>query len=220
MKADSNIFLPAIKNIDSIIAILEEHYPDGASSTLKHKDPFQLLVATILSAQSTDKLVNTVTPGLFKKYGGPEDFASTDPGTLEDDIRPTGFFRNKAKSIIGASLEIVKTFGGRVPDNMDDLLRLPGVGRKTANVVLGNCFGKQVIIVDTHVKRISRLIGLTSNTNPDKIEYDLAKIVPEDKQTSFSHRIIEHGRSICIARRPGCRICPILQYCRYGQENN
>ncbi len=220
MEVSNNIFLPAIKNIDRIIDLLEENYPDAVSTSLKHVDPFQLLVATILSAQSTDKLVNTVTPGLFKKYRRPEDFASINPATLENEIRSTGFFRNKAKSIVGASREIVNTFGGKIPENIDDLVKLPGVGRKTANVVLGNCFGKQVIIVDTHVKRISRLIGLTNNTDPDKIEYDLAKIIPEDKQTSFSHRIIEHGRNICIARRPMCQICPILKYCRYGQENN
>jgi len=188
-------------------------------STLQHKNAFKLLVATILAAQSTDKLVNTVTPGLFKKYKGPGDFAGADPEVLGEDIRSTGFFRNKAKNIIGASRKILESFGGRVPDNMEDLLTLPGVGRKTANVVLGEIFGKQVIVVDTHMKRISHHIGLTTSTDPDRIESDLLKIVPKNKRTFFSHRILAHGRSICIARRPRCHDCPILKYCRYGQEN-
>jgi endonuclease-3 len=206
-------------NIGSIIALLEKTYPEATHSTLKHKDAFQLLVSTILAAQSTDKLVNTITPELFEKYKKPLDFADADPEIMEQDIRKTGFFRNKTKSIMGAAREIVKSFGGKVPGNMEDLLTLPGVGRKTANVVLGECFGKQVIVVDTHMKRISHHIGLTDNTDPDKLEYDLVKIIPEDKQTSFSHKIVQHGRTICIARRPKCSECPILKYCRYGQEN-
>ena len=214
-----NIFKPAADNIDRIITLLEKTYPEAIHSTLKHKDAFQLLVSTILAAQSTDKLVNTITPDLFKKYKGPGDFAGADPEIMEQDIRKTGFFRNKTKSIMGAAREIVKSFGGKVPGNMKDLLTLPGVGRKTANVVLGECFGKQVIVVDTHMKRISHHMGLTDNTDPDKIEFDLVKIIPEDKQTSFSHKIVQHGRTICIARRPKCSQCPILKYCRYGQEN-
>ena len=214
-----NLYKPATRNIDRIIEILERQYPGATHSTLKHKDAFQLLVSTILAAQSTDKLVNTVTPGLFKKYKGPRAFANADPEMMEEDIRQTGFFRNKTRSIMGTAGDIVKKFNGKVPGNMDDLLTLPGVGRKTANVVLGECFGKQVIVVDTHMKRISRLIGLTANTDPDKIEFDLVKLVPENKQTSFSHKIVEHGRTICIARRPRCSECPILKYCRYGQEN-
>lgn len=215
----SNIFKPAISNIDKIVYLLEKQYPDASHSTLKHKDAFQLLISTILAAQSTDRLVNTITPGLFKKYKGPRDFAGADPEAMEIDIKKTGFFRNKTKSIMGAAREIVKSFGGKVPGNMKDLLTLPGVGRKTANVVLGECFGKQVIVVDTHMKRISHHIGLTDNTDPDKIEYDLVKLIPEDRQTSFSHKIVQHGRTLCIARRPRCRECPILKYCRYGQEN-
>jgi len=216
---DENIFVPAIQNIDKIISLLEKEYPVAVATSLKHKDAFQLLVSTILAAQSTDKLVNTVTPGLFKKYKGPSDFANADPDELEQDIRTTGFFRNKAKNIMGASRELVKNFDGKVPGNMKDLVSLPGVGRKTANVVLGDCFGKPAIIVDTHMKRISHHIGLTANKNPDKIEIDLKIIIPEAKQTVFSHRILAHGRNICIARRPKCIICPILKYCRYGQEN-
>ncbi|MFC2145138.1 endonuclease III [Actinomycetota bacterium] len=214
-----DLFSTAVKNIDKIIKLLEKQYPDALHSTLKHRDAFQLLVSTILAAQSTDKLVNTVTPGLFKKYGSVMDFADADPGTFEKDIRQTGFFRNKTKNIIGAAREVVSSYKGKVPDNMEDLLTLPGVGRKTANVVLGECFDEQVIVVDTHMKRISHHIGLTVNTNPDKIEFDLKKIVPDEKQTFFSHKIVAHGRSICIARRPKCAICPILKYCRYGQEN-
>jgi len=209
----------AIENIDKIIALLQSLYPDSIHCTLKYKNAFELLVSTILSAQSTDKLVNTITPGLFKKYKGPEDFASADLEVLEADIKSTGFFRNKAKNIIGASREILNSFNGRVPDNMKDLLTLPGVGRKTANVVLGESFGKQVIIVDTHMKRISHHIGLTGNTNPDRIESDLLEIIPGDRMTNFSHMILAHGRAVCIARRPRCSRCPILKYCVYGQKN-
>jgi len=208
----------AVKNID-IITLLKCHYPDSIHCTLNHKDAFELLVSTILAAQSTDRLINTITPGLFKKYKGIVDFASADLEVLETDIRSTGFFRNKSKSIIGASREILKSFNGRVPNNMKDLLTLPGVGRKTANVVLGECFGKQVIIVDTHMKRISHHIGLTGNTDPGRIESDLLKIIPEDIRTNFSHMILAHGRAVCIARRPRCSQCPILKYCMYGQKN-
>jgi len=215
----TGIFSPAVKNIDKIIILLEKQYPDALETSLGHRDAFQLLVATILAAQSTDKLVNKVTPGLFKKYKTIHDFADAGPEELEQDIRTTGFFRNKTKNIMGAARALVKDFNGEVPGNMEDLVSLPGVGRKTANVVLGDCFKKPVIIVDTHMKRISHHIGLTLNTNPDKIEFDLKKIVPDAKQTVFSHKIVAHGRSICIARRPKCIICPILKYCRYGQEN-
>ncbi|MCJ7471644.1 MAG: endonuclease III [Actinobacteria bacterium] len=215
----TGIFSPAVKNIDKIIILLEKQYPDALETSLGHRDAFQLLVATILAAQSTDKLVNKVTPGLFRKYKTIHDFADADPEELEQDIRTTGFFRNKTKNIMGAARALVKDFNGEVPGNMEDLISLPGVGRKTANVVLGDCFKKPVIIVDTHMKRISHHIGLTLNTNPDKIEFDLKKIVPDAKQTVFSHKIVAHGRTICIARRPKCIICPILKYCKYGQEN-
>jgi len=215
---DIGLFSPAVKNIDKIAILLEKQYPGVLETTLGHRDAFQLLVATILAAQSTDKQVNKVTPGLFKKYKGIHDFAKADPDELEQDIRTTGFFKNKTKNIMGAARALIKDFNGEVPGNMKDLVSLPGVGRKTANVVLGDCFGKAVIVVDTHMKRISHHIGLTLNTNPDKIEFDLKKIVPEAKQTVFSHKIVAHGRSICIARRPKCTICPIMEYCRYGQE--
>ncbi|MCJ7665683.1 MAG: endonuclease III, partial [Actinobacteria bacterium] len=180
---NTGIFYPALKNIDRIILLLEQQYPGALSTSLGHMDAFQLLVATILAAQSTDKLVNTVTPLLFKKYKGPSDFANARQDELEQDIRSTGFFRNKAKNIMGASRELIKNFDSKVPGNIEDLVSLPGVGRKTANVVLGDCFEKPSIIVDTHMKRISHHIGLTINTDPDKIESDLKKIIPEVKQT-------------------------------------
>ena len=215
----TGIFSPALKNIDKIILLLKKQYPGALETSLGHRDAFQLLVATILAAQSTDKLVNKVTPGLFKKYKTIQDFANADTDELEKDIRTTGFFRNKTKNIMGAARALVEDFNEKVPGNMKDLVSLPGVGRKTANVVLGDCFDKAVIIVDTHMKRISHHIGLTVNTNPDKIEFDLKKVIPEAKQTVFSHKIVAHGRNICIARRPKCTICPILKYCRYGHEN-
>jgi endonuclease-3 len=213
------VYEPAVKNIKKILDSLGREYPDTVSTSLKHKNAFQLLVATILSAQSTDKLVNKVTPQLFKKYKSPEDFARADMFQLQEDIKSTGFYRNKARSIINCSKDIVSRFKGTFPDNIGDLTSLHGVGRKTANVVLANIFGKQAIIVDTHVKRISNRLGLTINTDPVKIEFDLMKIVPESSWSSYSHRIITHGRTICLAKKPKCPICRLLKYCRYGQEN-
>jgi endonuclease-3 len=214
-----NLYKPAVKSINKILDILTKDYPDATKTSLKHKDAFQLLVATILSAQSTDKLVNKLTPILFKKYKKPEDFATADIFNLEEDIRSTGFFRNKAKNIIACSIDIISKFNSRVPDNMEDLTTLAGVGRKTANVVLSNVYGKQAIIVDTHVQRISQRLGLTNNSDPVKIEFDLMRIIPEDNWTSFSHQIIAHGRTICDAKKPKCSICGLLSYCRYGQEH-
>lgn len=205
----------AIKNIDEIIRLLNKTYPQALTTTLNFKNPFELLISTILAAQSTDKLVNKVTPILFQKYKSPQEFANADLLELQDDIRQTGFFRNKSIAIIKCSKDIIEKFEGKVPDSIDDLVKLHGVGRKTANVVIANAFGKQGMIVDTHMLRISKLLGLTVNSNPDKVELDLKKIVPEDNWTNFSHKIVEHGRSICIARRPKCEICPISDYCRY-----
>ncbi|MHB1376827.1 MAG: endonuclease III [Candidatus Humimicrobiaceae bacterium] len=205
----------AIKNINEIIGLLNKTYPQALTTTLNFKNPFELLISTILAAQSTDKLVNKVTPILFQKYKSPQEFANADLLELQDDIRQTGFFRNKSIAIIKCSKDIIEKFDGKVPDSIDDLVNLYGVGRKTANVVMANAFGKQGIIVDTHMLRISKLIGLTVNNNPDKVESDLKKIVPEENWTNFSHKIVEHGRSICIARRPKCEICPISDYCRY-----
>jgi len=217
-KTNIDLFEPAVKNIDIILKILAEDYPEAIDTSLKHKDAFQLLIATILSAQSTDKLVNKVTPGLFRKYKGPEDFAYSNVLELENDIHSTGFFHNKAKNIIACSKDIVERFNLKVPDNMEGLTSLPGVGRKTANVVLANIFNIQAIIVDTHVQRISQRLGLSVNTDATKIEFDVMDIVPEDSWTIFSDRIIALGRTICDAKKPKCPVCRLLPYCRFGQE--
>jgi len=213
------IYEPAVKNIKKTIDILGREYPETVSTSLKHRYAYQLLIATILSAQSTDKLVNKVTPELFKKYKTVEDFAGADIIELQKDIKSTGFFRNKAKSIISCSRDILERYNGVMPDNIEDLTSLHGVGRKTANVVLANIFGKQAIIVDTHVRRISYRLGLTINNDPVKIEFDLMKIIPEESWSYFSHRIIALGRTICLAKSPKCTTCRLLKYCRYGKEN-
>ncbi|OFW64784.1 MAG: endonuclease III [Actinobacteria bacterium RBG_19FT_COMBO_36_27] len=212
-------YKPAVENINKILNILNREYPEAVSTSLKHKNAFQLLISTILSAQSTDKLVNKVTPALFKKYKNPEDFARANIIQLQEDIKSTGFYRNKAKNIINCSKDIITRFKGAMPDNIEDLTLLHGVGRKTANVVLANVFGRQAIIVDTHVKRISYRLGLTINADPVKIEFDLMEIIPKERWSSYSHMIIEHGRTICLARSPKCHVCRLLKYCRYGQEN-
>ena len=196
-----------------IIARLEQAYPD-ASCALHHKNALELLVATILSAQSTDARVNMVTPALFAKYKAARDYASADPKVLEQEIHSTGFFRNKAKAIIGMAQALVERHGGEVPDTMEELVQLPGVGRKTANVVLGTWFGKnEGIVVDTHVQRLATLLGLTKEKDAVKIERDLMALVPRDKWTWFSHTLILHGRRVCIARRPKCEICVVNRWC-------
>jgi endonuclease-3 len=177
-------------------------------------DPLELLVATILSAQCTDARVNVVTQTLFRKYRTAGDYAAADPAVFEDEIRSTGFFRNKTKSILGMAAALVARFGGRVPDTMDDLLTLPGVGRKTANVVLGNAFGRdEGVVVDTHVARIGALLGFTRQTDPVKIEQDLVVLVPKAEWTLFPHLLIHHGRAVCVARRPKCGDCPLADLC-------
>src|SRR5216110_80222 len=199
--------------LTQIIARLEQAYSD-ATCALKHRNPLELLVATILSAQSTDARVNMVTPALFTKYRTARDFAAADPRVLEQEIHSTGFFRNKTKSIIGMAQALVERHGGQVPDTMDHLVRLPGVGRKTANVVLGTWFGKnEGIVVDTHVQRLATLLGLTREKDPVKIERDLMALVPRDKWTWFSHTLILHGRRVCIARRPKCEMCVVNRLC-------
>jgi len=203
----------APERVSEILRRLDQQYPD-VTCALTHKNAWELVVATILSAQSTDVRVNMVTPELFKKYPTVEDFAKLEPQQLEADIRSTGFFRNKSKSVVGAARRIVSEFDGEVPDNMEDLLTLPGVARKTANVVLGTWFGKaEGVVVDTHVHRISRRLELTKNDDPKKIEQDLMRIVPRDKWTLFSHQIIWHGRRLCIARSPKCVDCPLENIC-------
>ncbi len=199
--------------VRKIIARLEKAYPD-ATCALHHKTALELLVATILSAQSTDARVNMVTPALFAKYKTAEDFARADPRVLEQEIHSTGFFRNKTKSIIGMAQALVERHGGMVPDTMGQLVQLPGVGRKTANVVLGTWFGKnEGIVVDTHVQRLATLLALTKEKDPVKIERDLMALVLRDKWTWFSHTLILHGRRVCIARRPKCEVCVINRLC-------
>jgi len=209
----------AIKNIDKIIDNLSKTYHNAITTYLDSKNAFQLLIATILAAQSTDKLVNKVTPELFKKYKSPKDFAEADIEELQRYIKPTGFYRNKAAAIIKCCRDIIEKFDGKVPDNIEDLVKLHGVGRKTANVILANSFDKEAIVVDTHMLRIANLIGLTVNQDATKVEFDLQKIIPYDKWTDFSNKIVEHGRTICIARRPKCEICPINEFCRYYNFN-
>jgi endonuclease-3 len=188
-------------------------YP-GATCALRHENPWQLLVATILSAQCTDKLVNQVTPGLFAKYPTPVDFATVRQEVLAQDIHRTGFFNNKAKSIIGAAKKVVGEFGGQVPRTMEEMLTIPGAARKTANVVLGTAYGiPSGVVVDTHVQRLAARLDLTKNTNPVKIEQDLMKIVPRDKWIVFSHELILHGRALCQARNPKCGECGLNSLC-------
>jgi len=200
-------------NIKEIIRILKKEYPD-AKIALRFKNTWQLLVATILSAQCTDVRVNLVTPALFKKYKNISDFAEADPKEFEKDIHSTGFYRNKAKSIIGSAKKILSEFNGNVPDTMEELTSLPGVGRKTANVILSSGFGKIAgIVVDTHVRRLSRLLGLTKNIYPERIEEDLMKLIPRRDWGVISHLLILHGRRICNARKPLCGDCKINKIC-------
>jgi len=200
-----------------IIRLLKGAYPD-AKCSLNHSNAFELLIATILSAQCTDKRVNLVTPVLFKKYRTAAAYAGSSPTALEEMIRSTGFFRSKTKSIRAAAAAIVADHGGRVPDSMEKLRKLPGVGRKTANVVLGNAFSKdEGIVVDTHVERLSHRLRLTRQTNPEKIEQDLIKLVPQTHWTNWSHWLIWHGRRRCFARRPDCRHCEIFELCPSGK---
>ena len=195
-----------------VLSELARAYPE-AHCELGHDGPLQLLVATILSAQCTDKRVNGVTKGLFLKYRSPQDFAMAPPGELEGIIRSTGFFRSKAKSIRSACGDLVRRYGGEVPRTMEELVTLRGVGRKTANVLLGNAFGVPGITVDTHVGRISRLLGWTRQTDPVKVERDLMKLWPRKDWTLISHRMIFHGRRCCVARRPDCPACPVARWC-------
>lgn len=202
-----------MKNIKKIIQLLQKEYPN-AKIALKFSNPLEILVATILSAQCTDERVNKVTAELFKKYKTVDDYANADIKKFEQEIKSTGFYKMKAKNIINAAKMIKEKFAGKVPDNMEDLLKLPGVARKTANVVLGNAYGKvEGIVVDTHVRRLSFRIGLTKNTDPNKIEQDLMKIVPKDKWFIFPYLLIDHGRKVCTARKPLCDKCVIEKYC-------
>jgi len=199
--------------VQLILKTLDEMYPD-ATCALIHRNPWELLVATILSAQCTDKRVNEVTPGLFRKYPTPRDFAAVRPEALANDIRSTGFFNNKAKSIVGAAKKIVDEFGGKVPRTLEELITVPGAARKTANVVLGTAYGiASGIVVDTHVQRIARRLDLTKQTDPVKVEQDLIKIIPRERWILFAHQIIYHGRALCIARKPKCAECKLDPIC-------
>src|SRR5215472_6030578 len=201
------------RRLQEILARLDEMYP-AATCALHHHNPWELLVATILSAQCTDKRVNEVTPGLFAKYPTPRDFAAVRQEVLANDIRSTGFFNNKAKSLVGAAEKIVGEFGGQVPRTMEEMLTIPGAARKTANVVLGTAYGiASGVVVDTHVQRIAQRLDLTKNTEPVKIEQDLMKIIPQDRWISFSHEIILHGRALCVARNPKCAPCGLNPLC-------
>lgn len=201
-----------------ILPILKKTYPQ-AKCSLDHRNPLELLVATILSAQCTDDRVNMVTKTLFRKYKSAKDYANVPQEELEKDIQSTGFYRNKAKSIRGMAASLLEKHGGSVPDTMEELVHLAGVGRKTANVVLGNAFDKnEGVVVDTHVGRLSQRLGLTTHTDPVKIEQDLIEVVPREEWTLWSHLMIHHGRAICQARKPKCPECPILAYCPAGHK--
>ena len=206
---------PAEDRIGEILEILHRHYPRSRTA-LHFVNPLQILVATILSAQCTDAKVNEITPPLFSKYPTAEALATAESAELEKMIRPTGFFRHKTRSIIGAAQRIVADFGGRVPDSMEELLTLPGVARKTANIVLSSGFGKaEGIAVDTHVKRLSGRLGLSRQTDPDKIEKDLMSLLPRKEWLEFNYRLVNHGRRVCQAKKPLCGQCPLSRLCPF-----
>ncbi|HUT58014.1 MAG TPA: endonuclease III [Phycisphaerae bacterium] len=201
------------KRAARILAILKKRYP-GATTALQWANPLELLVATILSAQCTDVRVNKVTPALFTKYKTAADYAAVPQAVLQQEIRSTGFFRNKAKSIRGACAIIAERHGGRVPETMEELLELPGVARKTANVVLGTAYGKnEGVVVDTHVSRLARRMGFSRQTQPEKIERDLMSLAPRRSWTRFAHTLVLHGRAVCTARKPDCDHCPVNKLC-------
>jgi len=206
------------ESVSEITRILRLTYPVSRTA-LEFSNPLQILVATILSAQCTDKKVNEITPGLFAKYPTVQAFADANPAVLEQQIRPTGFYRNKTKSIIGAARKIVFDYAGRVPDSMDELITLPGVARKTANIVLSSGFHKaEGIAVDTHVKRIAGRLGLSREKDPDRIERDLLKIIPREDWMDYNYLLVNHGRALCPARKPQCGLCPLSHLCPSAAE--
>jgi endonuclease-3 len=209
--------MDSAQKIGPILKLLEEHYP-GAHVTLDFSNPLELLVATVLSAQCTDVRVNQVTPAIFKKYRSAADYAKAPLEELSQAIYATGFYNQKAKSLKAICEALVKQFGGQVPSSLDDLVKLPGIGRKTANVILGNAFGIPGITVDTHLGRVSQRLGLTKQKDPVKIEFDLMPLVPKERWVKFSHQMIWHGRQVCTAKKPDCPHCPLLYYCDYGQK--
>ncbi len=202
------------ERVIEILKIFDELYPE-AECSLEYKDPLQLLISTQLAAQCTDARVNIVTKDLYKKYRSAEDFANAEQSELEQDIKSTGFYRNKAKNIIACCQLLVEKYDGKIPDNMEEMLQLPGVGRKTANLVLYEVYGIPGVVVDTHAKRLSNRIGLTKNQEPEKIEYDLQKIVPKERWADFCHKLVYHGREVCNARKPDCENCRINSLCDY-----
>jgi endonuclease-3 len=194
------------------VQALKKRYPDALCS-LVYNQPYELMIAARLSAQCTDARVNIVTKDLFVKYPTLESFAEADPGELEEIIRPCGFFKTKAKSIIGAADRLLHVYGGVIPDNMDDLLTLPGIGRKTANLLLGDVYGKPAVVADTHFIRITGRLGFTGNTEPAKVEADLRKLLPPEESSDFCHRVVLFGRDVCTARKPKCGECPLAEIC-------
>jgi endonuclease-3 len=202
----------AEERVKKVLSLLEKAYPDAAL-VLRYKNPLELLVATILAAQCTDERVNKVTETLFKKYTSAKDYANAEQDIFEQEIRSTGFYKNKAKNVIACCKELVNRFDGKVPDTMEDLVTLPGVGRKTANVLLGNVFGKQAIAVDTHVFRVSHRLELAKSDDPDKVEQELCKIIPQGKWTRSCLVLGTHGRRTCIARKPLCNVCVVEKLC-------
>jgi len=207
------------ETVIKVLDTLEKEYPD-ARVTLDFKTPLQLLIATILAAQCTDERVNQVTPELFKKYRTAQDFSRASQEKLEKEIRATGFFRNKAKSIIQGCRKIVAEFKGEVPRTLEELVSLPGVGRKTANIIVGNAFGRPAIAVDTHVKRVTHRLGWAKADDPDKIEFELREIIPSERWTRAGHQIVFHGRKICTAKNPQCPVCPVEKLCpKVGLRN-
>lgn len=206
-----------MKRAGRIQFILQKEYPAAACSLL-FSNPIELLIATILSAQCTDRRVNIVTRDLFKKYKTAMDYADADLAALEQDVRSTGFYKNKAKNIKKCCSEIVSKHGREVPDKLEELVQLAGIGRKTANVVLGNAFGTPGIVVDTHVGRIAQRLGLTENEDAVKIEFDLMELFPRESWTILSHQMVDHGRKVCIARKPKCPECSLLKLCDYGRN--
>lgn len=207
------------EKIKDIIDVLSKHYPN-VRVALNYSNPLELLIATILSAQCTDERVNKITPYVFKKYPTAKNFAEADLKILEEDIKPTGFYKNKAKHIKACCQALVEKYNGGVPADLEKLTTLPGIGRKTANVVLGNAFDIPGIVVDTHVRRVSQRLGLTKNSDAVKIEFDLMNIIPKPDWTKFSLQLTWHGRTVCTARRPDCKKCPIPLFCDYYQETS
>ena len=209
--------MDAAAKIGPILQLLEEQYP-GAHVTLDFANPLELLIATVLSAQCTDVKVNQVTPPVFRKYPSAAHYARAPLAELEQAIHATGFFHQKARSLKAICQALVEKYGGQVPASLEELVQLPGVGRKTANVILGNAFGVPGIVVDTHCGRVAQRLGVTTNRDPVKIEFDLMAMVPRERWTKFSLQMIWHGRAVCTARNPQCPRCPLLPYCDYGQE--